>query len=74
MSDKLFKGTLTPAHGRDYKSAKDAIADFNAGKDFVLNTHLGSTYCSKTDFAPGANLVIRYKRNTKLCTYYIEKE
>ena len=29
--------TLTPANGRDYKSAKAAIADFNEGKDFILN-------------------------------------
>lgn len=29
--------TLTPAYGRDYKSAKAAKADYAAGKDFILN-------------------------------------
>lgn len=29
--------TLTPAYGRDYNSAKAAIADFEAGKDFIAN-------------------------------------
>lgn len=29
--------TLTPAYGRDYKSKKALLADFNAGKDFIIN-------------------------------------
>ena len=28
--------TLTPAYGRDYKSAKAAKADYDAGKDFIV--------------------------------------
>jgi hypothetical protein len=28
--------TVTPAYGRDYKSAKEAKADFADGKDFIL--------------------------------------
>jgi hypothetical protein len=28
--------TVTPAYGRDYKSAKAAAADWNADKDFIL--------------------------------------
>jgi len=28
--------TLTPAYGRDYKTAKAAKADFHAGKDFIV--------------------------------------
>lgn len=28
--------TLIPAYGRDYKSKKAAIADFEAGKDFIV--------------------------------------
>ena len=28
--------TLTPAYGRDYKSAKAAKADWEAGKDFII--------------------------------------
>jgi len=26
--------TVSPAYGRDYRSAKDAMADWKAGKDF----------------------------------------
>jgi hypothetical protein len=29
--------TLTPAYGQDYKSKAEALADFNADKDFILN-------------------------------------
>lgn len=29
--------TLTPAYGRDYKSAKAVKADYDAGKDFIVN-------------------------------------
>lgn len=32
--------TLIPAHGRDYKSADAAIADFNADKDFIAVGYL----------------------------------
>ena len=28
--------TLTPAYGRDYKSKAAALADFEAGKDFII--------------------------------------
>lgn len=59
--------TLTPAYGRDYTSAKAAIEDFKAGKDFVLNDWRGSTYCNLASFAdkPDSTWVqLRYKRNT----------
>ena len=29
--------TLTPAFGRDYKSFKAALADYDKGMDFILN-------------------------------------
>jgi len=28
--------TLTPAYGRDYKSKKAVLADWEAGKDFII--------------------------------------
>lgn len=28
---------VVPAYGRDYKSAKEAKADWKAGKDFIIN-------------------------------------
>lgn len=52
--------SLTPAFGRDYKSGKDAEADFRAGKDFILQPE--GQYCSIRDFAPGATANLRYKK------------
>ena len=62
----LTYGVLTPAYGRDYKSAKDAVADFNAGKDFVVNSVSFSGYASKSDFAVGSHLTLRYGKNRKV--------
>ncbi len=30
--------TVTPAYGRDYKNQRDTLADWHAGKDFVVAT------------------------------------
>lgn len=62
---------IGPAYGRDYKSAKDAKADFLNGKDFENLSRLqtgGGTYCSIRDFAPGTSVILRYKRNTMTTT------
>ena len=32
--------TLTPAHGRDYKSKKAVLEDWHAGKDFIIDDFL----------------------------------
>lgn len=32
--------TITPAYGRDYKSAKAAKADYDAGKDFIVDSFM----------------------------------
>ena len=62
--------TVSGAYGRDYKSAKDALADWRAGKDFVIRT-FGSDegrYCSNADFANGPDHVqIRYAADRKIC-------
>jgi len=50
---------ISGAYGRDYKSSKNAIADFKANKDFVLQPD--GCYCSIRDFAPGVTVEIRYK-------------
>ena len=67
MSDKLTGyQTLTPAYGRDYRNKADAIADFDAGKDFILQTFGASGYVSQEDFAPGATANIRYAQLRKV--------
>lgn len=38
--------TLTPAYGRDYKSEAAAVADFEAGKDFII-ADIVSPWCGK---------------------------
>lgn len=64
--------TLTPAYGRDYKSGKTALADYNAGKDFMLNTFdspvvaINKSQCD----AEGFNVTIRFANNRKTVNAY----
>jgi len=56
--------TLTPAYGRDYKTVRAIIADYVAGKDFILNdiTHRrNGSYCSCEDFK-GRVVTLRYNK------------
>lgn len=61
--------TLTPAYGRDYKSAKDVKADWDANKDFII-ADISSPYdgkpINKQDAPPGT-YNIRYKKLTQIC-------
>ena len=57
---------LTPAYGRDYKSAHAARADLLAGMDFVLPFALGGQYCSVRDFAAGQRVLLRYASGTRI--------
>lgn len=43
--------TIIPAYGRDYRSRAAAIADWQAGKDFLAHSVNGSGYCSVRDSA-----------------------
>jgi len=56
--------TLEPVYGRDYKSAKEAIAAYNEGKDFVVSSiehpYCGA-YCSKRDFGD-KQVKLRYNK------------
>ncbi len=63
---------VTPAYGRDYKSAKAAKADWQAGKDFILrdfsspwNGKPVNIECTKPPF----NYVvkIRYNKLQRVC-------
>lgn len=62
--------TLVPAYGRDYKSAKEVKADWEAGKDFVImdvtNPYCGK-YVNKQDAPKGVTLNIRYKNMANIC-------
>ena len=69
--------TITPAYGRDYKSKKAAVADFEAGKDFVVadvtHEHFGR-YCNKEDLRRDgvARVNIRYKRLTMVAVHEVK--
>lgn len=63
---------LTPAYGRDYKSAADAIVAFFGGKDWKLaSVGYRGTYCSVRDFAPGVTVNLRYRCNTRVAVVAI---
>ena len=54
---------LSPAYGRDYKSAKEVKAALFSGKDFRIES-IGPNagrYCSIHDFPVGQVLNIRYR-------------
>lgn len=54
---------LSPAYGRDYKSAKEVKAALLSGKDFRIES-IGPNagrYCSLRDFPVGQVLTIRYR-------------
>ena len=61
--------SLTPAYGRDYKSAREVTQAFLDGKDFEIASMFGSfggRYCSVRDFAQGVTVSIRYNRLTRV--------
>ena len=55
--------SLTPAYGRDYASAKQAVKAFKDGHDWIIHAPSGSTYCSVLNFAVGAIVTLRYRKN-----------
>jgi hypothetical protein len=62
MSMKITENyrSLSPAYGRDFKSAKDAKDSFLSGKDWIDSA--SGSYCSVSDFAAGVTVNLRYKK------------
>lgn len=64
--------TLQPAYGRDYKSRDAVVADWHAGKDFLIASYgpdMGR-YVNKQDLNGGTyQLNFRYQRDTKLAVF-----
>ena len=57
--------TVLPAYGRDYKSGKAALVDFNANKDFVTATFdHPARYINKEQIEAGTEVMIRFKKAT----------
>ncbi len=68
--------TLIPAYGRDYRSAKDAKADFLAGKDFIIadiTDRYDGKPCSVRDFDAGTGITLRFKRLADLTVLKVPK-
>lgn len=60
--------SAVPAYGRDYKSKKAVMADWEAGRDFlILDPLMGSTYVNKEDKPSNVVLNVRYNRRTQVC-------
>ena len=59
--------TLTPAYGRDYKTAKAAEVAFTSGKDWVVADIMhpfAGRYCSLRDFVKsGETVKLRFNKN-----------
>lgn len=53
---------LTPAYGRDYKTAKEAKEAWESGKDFLGDYQLGFKYVNKADIPKPCTVNLRYKR------------
>lgn len=57
--------TVVPAYGRDYKSAKEAVADWEANKDFLINdfsSQFDGKYINRLQVPPNSVIKIRYKK------------
>lgn len=57
--------TLVPAYGRDYKSAKEVVADWEANKDFLINdisSQFDGKYINRLQVPPNSVIKIRYKQ------------
>ena len=62
--------TVTPAYGRDYKSKKAALADWNANEDFIIND-MSNRWDGKPVNKAGAkegklSIMIRYDQLRKI--------
>ncbi len=66
--------TLSGAYGRDYKTAKAAIADFNANKDFVVRDMFsgGGSYVNKEQLTVGQSVVIRFCSDRKVTSVKVK--
>lgn len=60
-------GSIVPAYGRDYKSAKAAKEAWAEGKDFIIQNMFSpddGRYVNIDDLAPGDTAELRYKNLT----------
>ena len=65
---------LTPAYGRDYKTKKAAVADFEANKDFIIE-NFDNVYCGKPanaeQLTAGSRVQLRFDHLTKVAVVVV---
>jgi len=63
---------LSPAYGRDYKSAAQVKADFDANKDFMGDYQLGFSPVNKEQLPVGSVVMLRYKGNRSVTRHEVK--
>jgi len=63
---------LSPAYGRDYKSAKEVKADFDSNKDFIGDYQLGFSLVNKEQIPVGSVVMLRYKGNRSVARHEVK--
>lgn len=61
--------SLSPAYGRDYKAKAAVLADWAAGKDFVINdisSRWNGRVANKADLAGSGDVKFRYAKLAKV--------
>ncbi len=72
MKEDLMGVTLTPAYGRNYKSAEEVIEEFSSGKDFVIRHPMhrwNNKYTSIRDMKLGEFIYLRYNKNKDITVF-----
>lgn len=66
-----FRGmTLVPAYGRDYKSKKEVLKDWDDNKDFIISCMFhpdDGRYINKEQTNKGDTFKIRFNKRTEIC-------
>lgn len=57
---------LSPAYGRNPKTAKEALSDWKEGKDWQGDYQMGFKVCSIRDVAKGCVVELRYANLRKV--------
>ena len=69
--------TLVPSYGRDYTSKAKVKADWEAGKDFTINSFGhpddGRQINKQDAEREGGTFNIRYKKLTQICVIKVKK-
>ena len=58
--------TLTPAYGKLYRTAKQALEDYHKGRDFILNdptSPWNKKYCSVRNMGDYELVILRYGKS-----------